>query len=99
MGDDLLMPDEVKRAEGENLELRMSHAGRVYHPAVCRESGRFLAENRAGHDLPDAAWPHPSMRALSRNNVHFDRTAMLVDSSAENLVDLIVRRAMINERG
>jgi hypothetical protein len=37
MGDDLLMLDEAKSAEGENLEVRVSHVGRVSHPAVCRD--------------------------------------------------------------
>jgi triacylglycerol lipase len=53
--DDQVMPDAAKYLEGETLEVNTGHVGLVYHPAVYRALGRFLAENRGGHDLPAAA--------------------------------------------
>jgi triacylglycerol lipase len=40
---DQVMPNEARHTEGETLEVNTSHVGLVYHPAVYRALGRFLA--------------------------------------------------------
>lgn len=52
--DDAIVPTEAQITEGQTLEVPTSHVGLVYHPAVYRALGRFLAES-AGRDLPAAA--------------------------------------------
>jgi triacylglycerol lipase len=47
--DDSLVPQEAQITEGEILEVNTGHVGLVYHPAVYRALGRFLAQNPSVH--------------------------------------------------
>ncbi|MGH7842099.1 MAG: esterase/lipase family protein [Candidatus Binataceae bacterium] len=50
--DDQLMPTAARHTGRETLEVNTSHVGLVYHPAVYRALGRFLARDAAARDQP-----------------------------------------------
>ena len=43
--DDLVVPEAAKMVEGQIMHVKTAHGGLVYHPAVYRTLGQFLASN------------------------------------------------------